>query len=123
MGVSKSGRITGGAMREILLIERDPFVRLDMQQALELAFDDHVIRDHGDVAALTHDVLPRLILIDLPAVQVASLIDTLGWGDHNLPIVLTGARGVRADAGFWTLPRPFTDAALIEIARRALGQV
>lgn len=107
-------------MKTILLIEQDPFVRTDVVQALQSQWPDHDVRDHAKWDEVGQMAPPDLLLADISRDEISAKLAGLGWGDHDVTCVLTGAREGDTGHRFLRLPRPFTDLMLIRIVDSAL---
>lgn len=107
----------------ILLIERDPFVRTDMAQALQSGFPGHKIVSFATLEEADQSGAPRLLLIDIAGCQLLETLASRGWANGEVVCVLTGASGQDVSAPSVRLPRPFTDDMLLSTVREALQRI
>ncbi|WP_224825084.1 hypothetical protein [Cognatishimia sp. MH4019] len=102
----------------ILLIETDPFVRTDMQEALRAAFPGVNLLsvetlDGGDFPQGS----PQIIILDTPMDEVQTNQRIAAWIASGSQIVLTNGSSVPLSLpeGKWRkVDRPFTEQMLLD---------
>lgn len=110
-------------VNQMLLIERDPFVRTDMMQALQAGFPNYDISGHATFGEADHNVIPQLLLVDLKPAELSEKLALRGWRERQIACILTGSAESEMGDRFDYLPRPFSDDMLISAVRHALKRI
>ncbi|MFL4471762.1 hypothetical protein ACERZ8_18460 [Tateyamaria armeniaca] len=102
----------------IFLIEKDPFVRMDISEALTSAYPDaNLITFDGLDAMAEARETPDVILLDASPEEVVDDAFIHRWSTQDLQIVFTAGNDQSSQQhnAFWrTLERPFTDDMLLK---------
>lgn len=110
----------------ILLVENDPFVRIDLGEALECFAPNGIIESYGHLHSVPEtQTRYDLIVIDTPNADVAQNTHAMSWLKAAELVVFTRGRGAElADTypNAQVLQRPFTEQIFLDTLRAGLSK-
>ncbi|MEL6511169.1 MAG: hypothetical protein AAFQ47_06020 [Pseudomonadota bacterium] len=111
-----------GSVVTIVLIEKDPFVRIDMSEALAVAFPNVRVVTLEQLDQTVSDVaVPHVVILDTPLGELTDSAMVKAWTDAGAQIILTGSRDQAGDLKHQTwqnVERPFTDQMLLDVIQK-----
>ncbi len=98
----------------ILIVERDPFIRLDLAETVADFWEDVPVISVPDMPDFVQIDTPVAVLLDAKPEEISEFPQMSAMQDKGVQFILTNANGDEPPSGMSKVARPFTAETLKE---------